>query len=656
MKKPMICCWLVLFLIGGLWASEAAAEGWSFPRPKSPFRSFDWKKFRFRSQNPEDEEDDNEFETKAHTPLIGEYAVIAGRNLIALHGVGVVTGLDGTGSDPPPSPYRTELYDDMRRRGINKPNQFLSKRSNALVVVTAYLPPLVKKGDRFDVEIRLPGNSDATNLNGGWLMECSLMEKAFVPGRGPLKGDVYARAKGPVLISAEDGDAGALAGVLRRGRVLGGGVALQSRHMSLLLRNDFKSVRNSNRIALRIGRRFFQYNEHGSKKELATAETDQKIKLDILDRYRDNFPRYSRVVRSIAFRETEVAERVRLQKLKKELLVPETSERAAIRLEAIGLNAIPFLREGLKSPLLEIRFHAATALAYLGKSDGLNALADAASEEPAFRIFAFAAMSIIDDAEANLKLHALLSHESAETRYGAFRTLTTMDQQDPLINGEKLGNEFMLHVLNVDGPPLIHLTSHKKAEVVLFGEEISFTTPIAVQAGNHIRIMGQPGKDTLLISRYQVGKPDRRAEVSRHVGDIIRQVSEFGASYPDVAQMLFQASRQGNLQARLELDTLPESGRVYYRSRSGDKKEQPARIGNSKTAPNLFGNEKKSNSNNRDLPADERNNRGKASVADITDGGSEKNDARSKKEGFFSKIRLPFQQASFAEPRDLNDE
>ena len=56
------------------------------------------------------------------------------------------------------------------------------------------------------------------------LLETYLSERALVPGQGVMKGHIFAKARGPILISATDGDQNALAGVLRRGQILGGAI------------------------------------------------------------------------------------------------------------------------------------------------------------------------------------------------------------------------------------------------------------------------------------------------------------------------------------------------------------------------------------------------------------------------------------------------
>ena len=131
------------------------------------------QKLNFRSQSPDKDDSkpkveefgEDEFETKIETPLIGEYTNVTGLNSIVLQSVGLVVGLDGTGGDPPPSSSRTLLREDMVRRGVESPNEILRSRDTALVVVRAYLPPMVRDGtrnrkaDTFDVEVRLPANS-----------------------------------------------------------------------------------------------------------------------------------------------------------------------------------------------------------------------------------------------------------------------------------------------------------------------------------------------------------------------------------------------------------------------------------------------------------------------------------------------------------------
>ena len=554
----------------------------------------------------DEETTDKRYETKIETPLIGDYTTYSGLQPVVIEGVGLVVGLNGTGGDPAPSQYRTALMNDLKRRGVPNPNQLLQSPDTALVLVRAYLQPLMKKGETLDVEIRMPDGADASSLAGGWLMDTYLTEQAFIPGMAaPLQGHAYARAQGAVLTAGIGSDASKSPELLKRGRVLGGATVLKERELAMYLRHDFRSIRNSQRLAEVIGRRFHDFDEHGIKKPMAKAKTDQKLVLSVHPRYKDNYPRYLQVIRHLAFRETPVGTRVRMQKLAKDIFTPERAEECSLELEAIGNESIPILKDALTSPLIEVRFYAATALAYLGNSDGLNALVESARHERAFRVFALSAIATIEDAEAHLALRELMSEPSAETRYGAFRSLWTLDKRDPFIRAELLGireseeegkpartaGAFTLHALRTGGEPLVHALTRTRPEIVLFGANQEFRPPMYLSAGRHIIVTSQPGATTVTLSRFEVGKPDQRRECSLQVADVIRTADELGATYPEVVQMLADASLQKNLPTSLAIDELPEGGRIYYRpgnTAEASGKKRKTKVGRTNMSPNLF--------------------------------------------------------------------
>ena len=588
-----------------------------------------------------DTEKDKEFETKVETPFVGNYASFAGLNYVVLQGVGLVVGLDGTGGDPPPSVYREVLADDMRRRGIDDPETVLRSRDTALVIIQALLPPTIRKGEAFDVDVRVPDGDTTTSLNGGWLLETELSEAAIVPGQGVMKGHILAKSKGSILITSGEGKS-ENTGLKVRGKILGGGISKKDRDLRVQLRSDYRSVRQSKRIADKIGQRFFAYNESGLREPLAKALTDQTIELKIYSRYKDNYPRYLQVIRNIAFRESQVARHVRMEKLKTQLLDPDLTETAALQLEAIGNEAIPILKTGLVHPDSLVQFNSAMALAYLGQAEAVPVLGEAAVNERAFRVYALAALSTIDAGESHLLLRKLTNAQtdasgktidSAELRYGAFRALWTLDKRDPYLSGEAMKEPnvdreiFALHTLPTKGEPIIHLTQHRRSEIVLFGEDQEFKLPMAVRAGNHILVTAQPGKDRIVLSKYQAGQPDKRKEVAPRVADVIRTAVEFGATYPDIAQLLLQAAKQQNLTGHIEIDALPQGGREFVRKEDAAKK---VRVGNANLSPNFVpnlkgeGNSKESlgeaiekqTSAPDEVTESESDSRGNASVAD----------------------------------------
>ncbi len=494
--------------------------------------------------------------------LISKFTHPFGMNYVQIEGVALVTGLQGTGEDPAPTPQRAALLDDMQRRNVEKPLEVLASPDTAIVVCKAYLRPGIKEGERFDLEVKVPSKSATTSLRGGWMMSTRLAEMAVL-GQQIREGHVLGVAEGSILIDpAADGETDVVAAT--RGRILSGGVATKTRPLGLVIGQEYRSVRLATEMAKVINDRFFDFRE-GRKQGVAEAKTDEYVELHLHSRYRDNVARYIRVVRSIAVNESPSEQIDRLAKLEDQLLDPISSARAAVRLEAIGNDeAIGHLKKGALSDDPEVRFYSAEALAYLDRTEAVEPLLEAARGEPAFRVNALAALSTMDDVTAYEALRSLLEASSAETRYGAFRALWVMNSHDPLIGGEQLGGQFSFHELDVAGPPMVHVTRSYRPEIVLFGKDQHFQLPLVLDAGKNILVNGISGKE-VTVSRFTAGGATRKVKTTTRVSDVIRTIVELGGAYPDVVQALQQAKHDNALASRFRVDALPESGRSFVR-------------------------------------------------------------------------------------------
>ena len=514
--------------------------------------------------------DDKKVEPETKPHLIGDLAVPYGLYPVKVEAYGLVTGLRGTGSDPRPGPQRQALMGQMQKQGVDSPNRLLASGSTSLVLVRGLLRPGIQKGDHFDLEVRVPSQSDTTSLRGGWLMPVDIQEMQVMSDTQVHCGKVLGQAQGPLLVdpaAKEKTDRVALC----RGIVLGGGVCKDSRNLGLVLKPEKQSIRNASRVEVAVNSRFCTYIK-GIKTGMAKAKTDQFVELKVHPKYKDNIDRYVEVIRSVPLKESEAEQADRITKLEKRLFDPPTSSQAALELEGVGKQGADTLRKALKAGDAEVRFYAAESLAYLDETGEADVLARTARDLPAFRVFALAALAEMDDISASAALRDLLNVPSAETRYGAFRALWTMNHSDPMVMGENLGGQFGYHVLNTSGPPMIHVTKSKRPEIVLFGADQEFSTPLAVEAGNQILITGnKPGE--VIVSRFAVHEPDQKRFVSTRVDDVIRAVVALGGSYPDVVQALQEARTHGCLAGRFEVDALPEAGRSYTRHAGGDKSE-----------------------------------------------------------------------------------
>ncbi len=64
---------------------------------------------------------------------VSEYTHPFGLNYVKIEAVSLVTGLNGTGSDPPPTSQRAVLLDEMKRREVNNPNEVLASGNTSMV-------------------------------------------------------------------------------------------------------------------------------------------------------------------------------------------------------------------------------------------------------------------------------------------------------------------------------------------------------------------------------------------------------------------------------------------------------------------------------------------------------------------------------------------
>ena len=129
--------------------------------------------------------------TPAHADRIKDIAVINGVQSNQLTGVGLVTGLDGSGDQTTQAPFTAESFAAyLDQFGIPMPSgQNFQLRNVAIVSVQAELPAFTKPGQNIDVTVSSLAN--AASLRGGTL------ERTLLTG---IDGEVYAIAQGNLVV------------------------------------------------------------------------------------------------------------------------------------------------------------------------------------------------------------------------------------------------------------------------------------------------------------------------------------------------------------------------------------------------------------------------------------------------------------------------
>ena len=196
--------------------------------------------------------------------LVREAAIPHGMQSVRVNGVAIVNGLPDTGGPALPSGFRDMLLEEMKRKEIPNPNDFLELNTTALVQVLGTIPPGSRRGDTIDLEILTPTKTEATDLHGGWLLDTRLRHQKVLDS-AVRSSDVLAVGTGPVLTRGDhEGEAD---GALRvQGAVLSGGVVQNDRKLGLVLRPDFQHVKMSAAIAQAINHRFYFFGGLGSQR------------------------------------------------------------------------------------------------------------------------------------------------------------------------------------------------------------------------------------------------------------------------------------------------------------------------------------------------------------------------------------------------------
>ncbi len=498
---------------------------------------------------------------------IGDSTSVWGMNVAKVEGIALVTQLDDTGSDPPPSWQRDRLMKEMQTHNVKNAAKILASGSTSMAIVAANLPPGIRKGEQFDVFVTTMPNSETTSLRGGFVMQTWLRAKVVLGGR-PRDGHDAATVKGRIQVKSlfEPGDDPSAENT---GYILGGGVAQEDRPLGLAVRDDFATtLKTAVSVCRAINSRFTTYDESG-KVNVATAKNNRRIELVVPEEYRHNIGRYVRVIVNIAYQETPEQRLQRMEQLERELNEPALAQPAALRLEAIGREAVPALKRALQNEDTEVRFYAAEALAYLDEPEGIDVLKQAAEKLPDFRWHALTALTSSEELNAGSALSDLLHTDNAECRYGAFRAMLARSPQDPMMAGDWLPGEFFLHVVPSTGPTMVHFSMQNRAEIVVFGGQVPVSENF-IYIENGLTIQAKSG-DTVELIKYLPGEGETKQKCKNSVAEVIRAMAQLGCRYETMLAMCKDSQKAQTLNCRMVINRVAKPERLYAREGSPEE-------------------------------------------------------------------------------------
>lgn len=511
-----------------------------------------------RSQKSDDADREVEMRT------VGDLTAVGNASPIPLIGVGIVTGLPGSGGGVPPGAERAQLENELKKLEVSNINELFTSKATSLVRVSATIPPGAKKGEMVDVFVTVPEFCKTSSLRGGKLEIAYLysFENSQNLSADPtrpdrlLRGHAMMKAEGPVLAGITFGDDEPSS---RVGKVWAGGkVLLPDR--PFVLEVTPPSVKTSVAIAARVNETF--HGPGSSAAPIAVAKNDSTVVLSVPGPYRLNLGRFLRVVRLIPLEGAPKTDHAYVKKINDQLLDPERCITAALRLEALGNQSIPALKLGLLSENEMVRFAAAESLAYLGSPACAEELARQTETHPFVQAYALTALASLNEAVCRSKLCELLNANSPEVRYGAFRALRAFDDRDPFVQGEKLGPTFSIYRVAPESAAQVHASTGKKAEIVLYGQSPRLTAPCSLLAGPEFVVTAREGESRCVVSRFspRTGKQSKECELD--VAEVLKAVVELGGTYVDVLELLRAADGVRAMNCAVKFDALPKAPTV----------------------------------------------------------------------------------------------
>ncbi len=488
--------------------------------------------------------------------MVGEIARFAGREPLLVQGYGFVTGLDGTGTTTVPPGMRRRVLDMMRRKRVEDPERILASSGTAVVTVFGQVPPGARKGERFDLGVRVVPGTETTSLEGGYVLECDLHRVRV--GRGVETGtEPVAIGEGSIFVSpfVEEGETEASGGT-RQGRILAGGRMRTDRRFSLVLLTP--SVRTADQVVRFVNARF---------PDAAKGTRDPvRIDLAVPRAFRDDKTRFLDLVGALYMRETPAARDRRIERLLQTLRRHEDMDRVALCLEAFGASVAPSLYALGESKDPAVRFYAGRTLAHLQDARAVHVLEPLVSgQSEAYQEQAVRALGRLRSGLGLGVLGRALHVENVRVRLAAWQAMTRLVPETFRVRAFE--GKFALHVVATEAPPFIYVARTGRPEIALFGR-VEILPPILAETRRVTATARQGQKRLRLIARRH--DRDIHLEADLAVRDLLETmagpihgdeddptaVTGLGLGYSDVVGLLHEMDRKGALAGPLVLQPL----------------------------------------------------------------------------------------------------
>ena len=482
---------------------------------------------------------------KSSVDRIGDAVRLEGTEPVALSWYSLVVGLgtNGTRDVPdwqiePDVMLRNELLKRLYVSGFSgSATEIMRSLDSAPVSVTALVPPLARANDRVDVHVEAIGGN-TRSLRGGLLVTTPLRQVVGYGGGRPSYGNVWAEAEGKLTLSAGRlaFDEGGMVNELVA-HVPGGSSCQVNGFLGLRLQRPNAYAARLTEIAL---------NERFPN--CAQLLSRQAVRVVVPGYYRDEWQHFAQVVQEVRCRLPRGRPlRSYISALVEDLHGddPVLARQAALKLEAVGPEAVPALEGSLRSPRPAVRLAAATALAAMREPAGILPLTNIidTSTDDAERRSAAQFLNFYTQRNVRDYQKKLLADRDPEVRYRALLGLERTQEEGAFAVHETAGegNFRITRVASVGSPALV-VKARNPRRLVLFGEPVSLRPPFTQsQLGDLTLEARDSSKVTILYRVYN--QPNELPIRSMELMDLVRGLDKINVTINDIMDLIFKLSR-----------------------------------------------------------------------------------------------------------------
>lgn len=484
---------------------------------------------------------------------IGQLADLVAFSPIPVKGIGIVVGLNNTGSSECPPMVRDYLRQyiiaQLGKRVSVNPDMMINSRDTAIVLVEGSIPPGAAADESFDITVTALPNTQTTSLKGGRLYTTDLKfttQSQIIAGTSKI----LAVAAGAVYIdtiSQDNPD-------LRKGLILGGGKVIENHQLTLAL---FKpNYRLAAIIRNRINERF--------GRDTTNAVSEGILYLSLPHEFKDRKERFIELIRSLYITSSAVSEERQINELIEKLKNDPAKEKYETGLEAIGKPVIIKLLPLLESSDIMTRFYAAKCLFNIGDLRALKSLREFAQDTTSIvRIDAIKTLASRGKKQDIIALmNRIVRDDDFDVRYAAYEYLQRYN--DPSIIRTAVAQDFYIDQIIHISPKAIFVSRKDEPRIVLFGAPIICQEDIFIESDNgHIIINALPDEKRIsaMCKHPITGELVGPLKTSFRLTDLIRTLGDdpapkdekkragLGIPYSQIAELVKKMCDKGAVKA-----------------------------------------------------------------------------------------------------------